>query len=317
MLAYLVDPCSDLFAFVASIAREVVICHFIRGDNCFCIFFFLFSVGWNTYFVKVFPEQGFQNLVWNGVGTSINKAFLYAGFCHQGSTFCDFVYPFFQCQCVFCKLGANHVQYLSVWLNYVWRVAACISDSVVDSCTVWHVFTQELYTNIHQFHSVQRGTSQFRCTGCMGSYAGKFIFYLNAGVAGSRSNLINTAWMPGQSGIQFFPDTVTCHKCFGCAAFFTRTTIEDNGSGMAVFQIFFDSESSCHSASAQHIVTAAMTTTVWNQFLAFGSSADLRKTGQSIIFSQNSDHWLTAAVDCLKSSFDAGNRCFYFESGIL
>ena len=97
MLAYLVDPCSDLFAFVASVAREVVVCHFIRGDNCFCIFFFLFSIGRNTNFIEVFPEQSFQNHVWNGVGTSINKAFLYAGFCHQGSAFCNFVHPFFQC----------------------------------------------------------------------------------------------------------------------------------------------------------------------------------------------------------------------------
>ena len=118
--------------------------------------------------------------------------------------------------------------------------------------------------------------------------------------------------MPGQRNVQSVKDVVTGIECLCSAAFLTGTAKEDYGAmaGTDVLQIFFDRISRCHRTGAQHMVSTAVTGTVFDQFFPGGGACDLGQAGQCVIFGKDTDDRVTGAVGCLKTGLDARDGGF-------
>ena len=82
-----------------------------------------------------------------GIGSYLTD--FYGGFGHEGGTFgdvADAVVEFFYLSDLW---SADSIENLSSGLDYIWGISACVSDGIVDSGFVYHVFAHVVYTYVH------------------------------------------------------------------------------------------------------------------------------------------------------------------------
>ena len=237
------------------------------------------------------------------------------GISHEGGTFGNVVHPLQQRFCILNRGAADHIDQLRGGLHHIGRDAAGIGEGVVNGGIDRHVFPQELNAYVHQFRGIQCGAAAPGVACSMGSQTGESILHLQTGGRGTVHNFVGIAGMPGNGGIQRGEDTVAGHKGLACAAFLAGAAIENHGSGQFTgFDCFFDGNGGAQRTGAQKVVSAALTAAAVFQRFFLGKSGNLRKTGQCVILTQNTDDRPTAAEAAGKRGGDAAQILGYIEA---
>ena len=208
-----------------------------------------------------------------------------------------------------------HVQNLRGGLHDVRGVSAGVRDGIVNPCGILHMLTQEFHADVHQLHGVQRAAALLGIACRMRGDAGELVFHLDAGNAGTGSDLVIGERMPRKRGVELLPGVLARHKGFACAAFFAGAAEENDRAGFAgFFEIFLHGKGRGKGTCAQHIVSAAMSAAAGNQLFALRHAALLRKTGEGVKLAQNADDRLPAAESTGKGRRNLAQALFHCEA---
>ena len=267
------------FRFLVVFCRNTRNCTVIVGfRKCIRKSIFLIRILRNAQFFEVFIEDTLKGKVAHGIGKSVNKFLLVSGLCHQSCAFCDLVDTFLEFYRLSHMIGTHHIENTCTRLYHVRAASACVCDRIMDPCLVTHMLSQKLHANIHKFYCIKGASSHLRGSCRVRGDSCKLVLCLDTGVGGTGCNFIDVFRMPGKGCVEFFPDSVTRHECLCSTALFSRTAIEDHGSGNVIFlKICFHSKCCRKSSCAKDVVSTSMTITASVDLFSLGYSCFLRK----------------------------------------
>ena len=268
--------------------------------------------------LEVLVQHFLHGEVRHQIRRAVDELLLHRRIRHHGRRLCDLVHALLQLHGLLHLHRTHHVQHLRHRLHHVRRDSACISDRVVDPRRLRHVLPQELHSDVHQLHRVQRAAPQVRTARRVRRDARELVFRLDAGHIRARLHLVGAARMPAQRRIQILPHAVPREERLRCAALLARAAIEDHRSLVArLLQIRLHADRRRHRARAQHVVAAAVAVAAVHHLLALRAAALLGQPRQRVKLAQYADHRLAVAVLGRECRLDSVEARLHLEAQLL
>ena len=188
----------------------------------------------------------------------------------------------------------------------------------MDPFIIRHMLPHVVDSHIHKFHRIQGAPAVLGSSRRMGRPAPESEGRLDVGLVGSHHHFVLGPGMPGKGCIHVSKSPFPGQVGFAAAPFFRRASIDPYGplAGMGG-QVILQEKACPHCRRAQKAVAAAVAVGIPFPGLLLPDPVFLAETAQGIIFSQDGDHRLPAAVFRHKGGGHVGQSPGHLEAVAL
>ena len=276
--------------------------------DCLCEGELLFSIFRERYLLHALKEQVLKDGVGEGAAGSFVKQDLHFCFRHHGGALCNFVYSFIQGADFLRVCGADEVQDFRVILHDVRRGAAGVQDGVMDPVRRFHVLSQIVHADVHQFHGVKGASAEVGRRRGMAGRTVKAVADLAVGHEGTGQDCVPAAGVPGECCGELIKDTFSGHVSLSGTAFFSRTAEKHDGPRFpAFFQIVSQKERRPCGGASKEIVAAAVSIPCPGAGPRFRNACFLGKTGEGVVLPEEADDRIALAPGGGKCRLHSGD----------